>query len=161
MGWSHELCTPDERLLWARLSVFAGSFEAEAAAYVCGDARVPNVPAALARLADKSVVCSVGDRFHMLDTVRDYGREWLRELGEEEHMMLRHRDHYVALARRAEADWCGPNQETWADWARGEIAQPAAGPRPEHRQPARPRPGGPPVVRLVLPGARPRGPLLP
>jgi predicted ATPase len=25
IGWSHELCTPEERLLWSRLSVFAGS----------------------------------------------------------------------------------------------------------------------------------------
>ncbi|WP_157555538.1 ATP-binding protein [Herbidospora yilanensis] len=121
VGWSHELCTPDERLLWARLSVFAGSFETEAAQYVCGDDRLPNVPGTLARLADKSVVCSIGDRFHMLETVRVYGREWLRELGEEEHLMLRHRDHYVSLARRAEADWCGPNQASWSDWARGEM----------------------------------------
>ena len=29
IGWSHELCEPAERLLWARLSVFAGDFELE------------------------------------------------------------------------------------------------------------------------------------
>lgn len=35
IGWSHELCTPGERLLWARLSVFAGQFDLEAVEYVC------------------------------------------------------------------------------------------------------------------------------
>ncbi len=35
IGWSHELCTPEERLLWARLSVFAGPFDLEAVEYVC------------------------------------------------------------------------------------------------------------------------------
>src|SRR5690606_9627895 len=35
IGWSHELCEPAERLLWARLSVFAGDFELDAARFVC------------------------------------------------------------------------------------------------------------------------------
>jgi len=36
IGWSYDLCTPAEQLLWARLSVFAGSFAAAAAEEVCG-----------------------------------------------------------------------------------------------------------------------------
>lgn len=35
IGWSHELCAPEQRLLWARLSVFAGQFDLEAAEYIC------------------------------------------------------------------------------------------------------------------------------
>jgi predicted ATPase len=35
VGWSHELCTPAERLAWARLSVFAGDFALMAAAEMC------------------------------------------------------------------------------------------------------------------------------
>jgi predicted ATPase len=38
LEWSHDLCTPDERLLWARLSVFAGYFDLDAAEGVAADA---------------------------------------------------------------------------------------------------------------------------
>ncbi|WP_155359865.1 ATP-binding protein [Acrocarpospora macrocephala] len=121
VGWSHELCTPDERLLWARLSVFAGSFDVEAAGQVCADERLGNVPGVLARLADKSIVRADDDRYRMLDTIREYGRDWLRELGEEELQLRRHRDYYLTLAREADADWFGPNQFTWALWVRCEL----------------------------------------
>ena len=36
IGWSYDLCTPDEQQLWGRLSVFSGSFELEAAEEICG-----------------------------------------------------------------------------------------------------------------------------
>ncbi|GAA0386461.1 hypothetical protein Acor_26030 [Acrocarpospora corrugata] len=121
VGWSHELCTPDERLLWARLSVFAGSFDVDAAGQVCADDRLANVPGLLARLADKSIVRADDDRYRMLDTIREYGRDWLRELGEEELQLRRHRDYYLTLAREADADWFGPNQFSWALWVRCEL----------------------------------------
>ncbi|MEU4536608.1 NB-ARC domain-containing protein [Streptosporangium sp. NPDC023825] len=120
-GWSHELCTPAERLLWARLSVFPAAFDVEAARGVCEDERLPDVPGVLATLAAKSVVARVGDRYRLLDTIRDYGRDWLAELGENDLMTRRHRDHYLSAARRMGADWYGPNQLEWACWARGEL----------------------------------------
>ncbi|MEU8384128.1 hypothetical protein, partial [Streptosporangium sp. NPDC048865] len=120
-GWSHELCTPAERLLWARLSVFPASFDTEAARGVCEDERLPDVPGVLAALAAKSVVARVGDRYRLLDTIRDYGRDWLAELGESGRMTRRHRDHYLSAARRMSAEWCGPHQFEWACWARGEL----------------------------------------
>lgn len=41
IGWSHELCTAQERLLWARMSVFAGHFDLDAAEYVCAGPDLP------------------------------------------------------------------------------------------------------------------------
>ncbi|WP_432157071.1 LuxR C-terminal-related transcriptional regulator [Streptomyces sp. bgisy153] len=38
VDWSHDLCTPAERLAWARLSVLAGAFDLETAEAVCDDA---------------------------------------------------------------------------------------------------------------------------
>ncbi|MFH8793677.1 ATP-binding protein [Streptomyces sp. NPDC017941] len=121
VGWSHELCTPPERLLWARLSVFAGSFDAAAVRRVCTDERLPraDVPALLAALVDKSVLTWLptggGERYRMLDTIREYGVHWLHDLGEEPALRRRHRDGCLDLARRGGAAWLGPDQYRWYD----------------------------------------------
>ncbi|MER6953660.1 LuxR C-terminal-related transcriptional regulator [Streptomyces sp. NPDC000618] len=78
IDWSYDLCTPQERLLWARLSVFAGSFDLTAAELVCGGGELPasEVVAALIGLVDKSVVQRIGEdgsRYRLLDTIREYG----------------------------------------------------------------------------------------
>src|SRR5262249_62389620 len=56
--WSYELCSQAERLLWARLSVFAGGFELDAAEGICADHRLAaeEVLELLAALAGKSIL---------------------------------------------------------------------------------------------------------
>ncbi|QMU74152.1 AAA family ATPase [Streptacidiphilus sp. P02-A3a] len=104
IGWSHELCSPQERLLWARLSVFAGSFDLLAVEAVCsgGELGPDDVLEQLIGLVDKSVVLRVDDpsgtRYRLLDTIREYGAEWLATLGEEEQLRARHFDCYRELA---------------------------------------------------------------
>ncbi|MGD6747798.1 ATP-binding protein [Streptomyces sp. BH106] len=121
IGWSHQLCTPAERLLWARLSVFAGSFDGETVRQVCADGHLPAplVPAVLAALREKSILTwqptGGGDRYRMLDTIREFGAHWLSGLGEEETLRRRHRDHYLALARAGDTAWIGPDQFAWYD----------------------------------------------
>ncbi|MEW2529069.1 hypothetical protein [Streptomyces sp. NPDC047071] len=121
IGWSHQLCTPAERLLWARLSVFAGTFDTEAARRVGADELVSGeqVPGLLHALVEKSILIweptGAGERYRMLDTIREYGTHWLRGLGEEETLRRRHRDYYLALARRGDAAWIGPHQFAWYD----------------------------------------------
>ncbi|WP_338118366.1 ATP-binding protein [Streptomyces coryli] len=95
IGWSHELCTPQERLLWARLSVFAGDFDLAAVEAVCADAELPaeTVLEHVISLVDKSVVLRVGEqgtRYRLLDTIREFGAEWLTSLGEQEALRERH-----------------------------------------------------------------------
>ncbi|CAM5380901.1 hypothetical protein GCM10010329_14030 [Streptomyces spiroverticillatus] len=116
IGWSHELCTPLERLLWARLSVFRGNFTEEAAAEVCagGPLDAVTVGHALRGLVRKSVVRERHDgTFRMLDTLREYGAMWLRELGETPRVADRHAAHHADLARRADEGWTGPEQADW------------------------------------------------
>ncbi|MFJ5548802.1 ATP-binding protein [Streptomyces sp. NPDC093225] len=119
IGWSHELCEPLERLLWARLSVFAGDFDLAAARAVCAGGPLPaaRVERVLAGLAGKSVVRrtveGARERYRMLDTIREYGRQWLGELGEEAVVADRHAHWYAALARQADAGWLGPEQLDW------------------------------------------------
>ncbi|MFD7551904.1 ATP-binding protein [Streptomyces sp. NPDC059578] len=115
IGWSHELCAPLERLLWARLSVLRGTFDESAARAVCagGPLDADAVAPALAGLVAKSVVSRRGNGFRMLDTVREYGRMWLAELGEEKAAEGRHARAFLNLVRRADDGWLGPGQAGW------------------------------------------------
>ncbi|MFJ7126207.1 ATP-binding protein [Streptomyces sp. NPDC098101] len=86
IDWSYELCTDEERLLWARLSVFTGSFELASVERACADSALPaeDVLGVLSGLVDKSVVHREGmdtARYRMLDTLRAYGAERLAEDG--------------------------------------------------------------------------------
>ncbi|MEV0911073.1 ATP-binding protein [Streptomyces hokutonensis] len=116
IGWSHELCTPEERLLWARLSVFAGRFDLEAAEYVCGGDGLPSdgVLDVLSELLAQSVVVReetlTGLRYRMLDTIRAYGADWLEATGDAARLRRRHRDWYLGLATWCELDWFSPRQ---------------------------------------------------
>jgi non-specific serine/threonine protein kinase len=99
--WSYDLCTPTEQLLWARLSVFAGTFDVEAAEEVCaGDGLAgQDVLANLVGLVDKSIVLRVENgetRYRLLDTLREFGAEKLaKSTGA---ARARHISRYVRLA---------------------------------------------------------------
>ncbi|WP_053055729.1 ATP-binding protein [Streptomyces malaysiense] len=116
IGWSHELCTPAERLLWARLTVFAGTFDLEAVEYVCSGAELPDTDIldVLSELLAQSVIVreetEAGSRYRMLDTVRDYGAGWLEATGDAARLRRRHRDWYVGLATWCELEWFSPRQ---------------------------------------------------
>ncbi|EDY53286.1 protein kinase/transcriptional regulator, partial [Streptomyces clavuligerus] len=121
IGWSHELCTPLERLLWARLTVFRSAFDEGSARAVCAGGPLPaeRIGPLLDRLCAASVISAVkvsggvGIRYRMLDTIREYGRIWLRELAEESPVADRHAGHFLGLAERADAAWLGPEQAHW------------------------------------------------
>ncbi|GIH99527.1 ATP-binding protein [Planobispora takensis] len=119
IGWSHELCEPSERLLWARLSVFAGDFELDAARYVCAGDSLPaeSIMDLVSSLVEKSILLSEGTpsghRYRLIDTLRQYGEEWLEKLGEIEPVRERHRDYYLQLAKRSEDAWSGARQVYW------------------------------------------------
>ncbi|MET8985715.1 ATPase [Nonomuraea wenchangensis] len=119
IGWSHELCEPAERLLWARLSVFAGDFELDAARFVCSDGRLPSedITDLVTGLVEKSVLLirsnHAGVRYKLIDTLAEYGDEWLDKLGQREQMRQRHLEYYLSLAQRSEDAWSGPRQIYW------------------------------------------------
>ncbi|MGW0962276.1 ATP-binding protein [Streptomyces gelaticus] len=127
IGWSHELCAPEQRLLWARLSVFAGQFDLEAVEYVCGGAGLPaeSVLDVLSGLLAQSVVLredsTQGTRYRMLDTVREYGAEWLAATDDTDRLRRRHRDWYLGLATWCELDWFSPRQAEVAARAESEL----------------------------------------
>ncbi|WP_460366729.1 ATP-binding protein [Actinocorallia lasiicapitis] len=119
--WSHELCSPLEQELWARLSVFAGGFTMAAVEQVCaGDALDDwEVIDLLGALVDKSVVQRVDGvaeyRYRMLDTIREYGAERLQLSGRAEEYARRHQEFFLRMAAQAGAEWLGDQQFTWGE----------------------------------------------
>ncbi|MEV1177118.1 LuxR C-terminal-related transcriptional regulator [Nonomuraea sp. NPDC049784] len=119
IDWSYGLCTDQERLLWARLSVFSGGLDLEAAEQVCsGDGILPDeVVDLVVGLVGKSVLAreehETTVRYRLLETIRQYGRERLRESGEEAELKARHRDWCHDLVSRAQREWFGPHQVAW------------------------------------------------
>jgi predicted ATPase/DNA-binding CsgD family transcriptional regulator len=119
IDWSFELCEKPEQRLWARLSIFAGAFEMDAIESVCvGDDLVDaDLLDRTAALIDKSILSRddhgavVG--YRLLESLRAYGREKLREHGEELALAGRHRDWYEALVERAGREWIGERQAYW------------------------------------------------
>jgi predicted ATPase len=118
IDWSYDLCTAAEQRMWDRLSVFAGSFELEAAEDICGSGLADfDVDDLLSSLVDKSILIrteSDGEvRFRLLETLRDYGREKLRQTGEYCDIRRRHLAWYRRLVSDAAADWFSPRQIEW------------------------------------------------
>ncbi|MCE7008155.1 AAA family ATPase [Kibdelosporangium philippinense] len=119
IDWSYELCTPEEQLLWARLAVFPADFDVPAARQICANGKLAarQILEHLADLVDKSVVVrvetSVGTRYRLLDTIREYGRERMATLGEEVELRRQHCEFYSAMAQRFDAEWLGSAQVAW------------------------------------------------
>ena len=92
--WSYELLDEEEQRVFASLSVFAGSFDLDAATTVC-DASLDT----LQSLVDRSLVRRWGSgRFGMLETIHEYARERLSP-DDAKVIGRRHAEHYVEVAR--------------------------------------------------------------
>ncbi|ONH61603.1 hypothetical protein CcI49_05130 [Frankia sp. CcI49] len=130
VAWSFDLCTPQERLLWARLSVFAGDFELDAAEGVCGEGLAEPFLDLIFALVDKSILTfepgPERGRLRLLEMLRQYGQERLEHdlewRGEWQVLRRRHHDWYAGLAARAEAEWTGPAQRSWVSRLRADHA---------------------------------------
>jgi predicted ATPase len=117
MEWSYGLLTEAEQAMWRRVSVFAGSFDLDAAEGVCPGEEI--APEAVLDLIDGLVAKSIlsrgqGDgnvRYRLLDTIGEFGLRKLRARGGEGRLRVCHRDWYAALAARQEA--LGPRRARW------------------------------------------------
>ena len=118
VDWSHDLCTREEQTVWARASVFAGSFDLGAAEEVCAGPGLDRdeLVDAVAGLVDKSLLVRDGDavhaRYRMLESIRQYGLDRLREdgAGAEEAARRRVRDWCLDFVEECEERWFGPDQ---------------------------------------------------
>jgi len=121
MDWSHELLPPAAQCLWRRLAVFAGGFGLDAAEAVCSDKVLDQTQMIdlLTLMVDSSLVqideTAGARRYRLLETIREYGLRKLDDAGETGTFRRRHLEWFLAVARRAEPEWRGPNQGPWLD----------------------------------------------
>lgn len=117
IAWSYNLLTPEEQLVFRRVSVFIGGCSPEAASAICSEAQ-GRVLDSLSVLVDKGLLRqdARGDtdsRFAMLDTLAEYGLEQLETLGELHEMQARHAEFFRCLAAQAADELRGRNQVAW------------------------------------------------
>ena len=132
IDWSYDLLTENERLLLRRLSVFAGSWTLESAEAVCAGSDIESydVMDLLSQLVNKSLVMVIKKsqsgqksfsaqaplRYRMLETIRQYGREKLLEVGEGNTIRDQHFDHYLQMAKLILPEFFGPRELVWLVW---------------------------------------------
>jgi predicted ATPase/DNA-binding CsgD family transcriptional regulator len=107
--WSYDLLPERERILLRRVSGFA-TWSLDMAERVCADELLPNADIVdlLTALADKSLLEvepeTLGQvRYRLLETVREYARDWLAEAGETALIERRRRDYTLSECERAAA----------------------------------------------------------
>ena len=93
--WSHDLLSPEEQRLFARLGVFVGGCTLDAAEAVA-DADLDT----LQSLVEKSLVRRTDDRFWMLETIREYAVERLDERADAG-TAGGYAEHFLAIAEAA------------------------------------------------------------
>jgi serine/threonine protein kinase len=128
LEWSYQLLDTAEQRLFRRLSVFAGGCTLEAIESIFaafGDEAEP-VLDGVTSLLDKSLLQQTDyegeePRLMMLETIREYGLECLRERAEAEASQRAHALYYLALAEEAEPQLKGAQQVRW--WRRLEREQ--------------------------------------
>ncbi len=128
IDWSYNLLVPQEQWLFRRLSTFVGGWTLRAAENVCaGDGLEPgDVLPLLERLVDQSLVTieetpDGGRRYRLLETMREYSAERLREADEQALLRQRHRDWFLMWADAGEPDTWGPRQPIWLEQLESEF----------------------------------------
>ena len=106
IAWSHDLLNPVEQAVFRRLSVFQAPFRLETAEQIAADGAMvsaDDVLDAVAHLVDKSLVQfdPVTARYRLLETVRQYCSDRLRDHAETESTRDRHAAFYGRYALQA------------------------------------------------------------
>jgi non-specific serine/threonine protein kinase len=115
IDWSHELLTSGQRALFAAVAVFAGTFDIDAVEAVCGR----DVLDSLYDLVRANLIVAepVGDRarYRLLETIREYALERLRETGDEPALHARHLTWFADRAEALDSQLSGPQERDSLD----------------------------------------------
>jgi predicted ATPase/DNA-binding SARP family transcriptional activator len=115
-AWSYDLLSPKEQAVFRRLGAAVGGYTGDAADAVCNDGG-STIHHLLQSLAEKHLIkwedTDDGPRLTMLETVREFALERLRQSGEEAVIQRRHAAYFLNLAVRAEPHLIGTDQLDW------------------------------------------------
>ena len=152
--WSYNLLSDKEQLLLRRLSVFSGGRTVETVKAICTDVEVDSRITALhadeifdllIQLTDKSLLFiepyNEETRFNFLETIHEFAREKLKQMGEDAIVRNRHLAYFCQMAEQFEVEIEGENQTAWLnrceaehnnmraalDWSLKEGADPQTG----------------------------------
>jgi non-specific serine/threonine protein kinase len=116
IAWSYELLDAREQALFRCLAVFAGGWTLEAAEMVGGLSGVPDVLDALTTLSEQSLVArddsGLEPRYRMLETIREFAAEQLRDAGDEERVQQAHLQYVFQLVRDNDPERLDAQAET-------------------------------------------------
>ncbi|HWH13611.1 MAG TPA: adenylate/guanylate cyclase domain-containing protein, partial [Miltoncostaeaceae bacterium] len=117
IDWSHDLLDEDGRVLFRRLGVFAGTADLEALEEVCAPGLGADLLDVLGGLVEQSLVRRADDpardRVRMLQVIREYALERLRDAGEHDAVAARHARWCRDLAAEAGARLTTGDQDLW------------------------------------------------
>lgn len=130
LQWSWEHCSADERILWARFSVFAGPVPMDAIASICALSEPSQTTRVVDGLVQQSLLAveetHEGIHFRMLDTIREFGRNALisNSDGTTELAAIRqrHLQYYADLVSAISTSWFSHTQHKWSRLAASTIA---------------------------------------
>ncbi|MEO8210630.1 MAG: tetratricopeptide repeat protein [bacterium] len=117
IDWSYDLLSEQEKILWQRLSIFAGGWVMEAAEEVCGDINIDkyDILDLLNNLIEKSIIIfdEGKERYRMLETIKQYGYEKLGDANERDAMMNNHLKYFMERAEFIKPKLIGPDLKEW------------------------------------------------
>lgn len=119
IDWSFDLLSDNEKILWRRLSVFPGGWNLQNAEEICSDENldVYEILDLISGLLEKSVIVfnEPDGRYKMLETIRQYGEEKLKESGEAKDMWTKQLKYYVSFAEKIIPELTGNKARYWLD----------------------------------------------
>lgn len=117
-AWSHDLLSSEEQAVFRRLGVAVGGYTRDAAEAVCGEGHA-ELDGHLHSLAEKHLIrwdeTDDGPRITMLEAIREFAMERLRESDEETDINRRHAGYFLTMVTQAEQHLVGNDQIEWLE----------------------------------------------
>ncbi|MEM7336689.1 MAG: BTAD domain-containing putative transcriptional regulator [Chloroflexota bacterium] len=127
VDWSWDLLSEDEQKLLRRLTVFSGGMNLAAITAVCTNSKLDEFATLdlLSKLVNKSLLNvtqqEAEPRYHLLETIKQYGFEKLAQAGEVDPFAQRHFDYFLQFGEQAERELIGSNQVEWLNQLSAEL----------------------------------------
>ena len=119
IDWSYDLLSDQEKILWSRLSVFIDGWTLESAEEICSDDNVnkEEILDLLSLLVEKSIIIfdSEKERYRILESIRQYGEEKLREANETNEILSKHLHYFMDLAESTEPKMRENKVQVWLE----------------------------------------------